>query len=140
MNKILLIVVVTFILAACSSTNKATLDGPNKATLNVKASEQGYDSSTYVVPAGADVTVNFTNDAPQPHEFAVLKKGEHVKPPFEKQDEAKIIWKLTAQTGETRSDIFKVPTEPGDYDIICTFPGHLEYGMKATLVVEEEKK
>ncbi len=140
MKKILLIVMLALALSACGSTNKATLDGPNKATLNVKATEQGYDASTYVVPAGADVTVHFTNDAPMPHEFAVLKKGEHVKPPFQKEDETKIMWRLTSQTGETRSDIFKAPTEPGDYDIICTFPGHLEYGMKATLVVEGERK
>ena len=140
MKKVLLIVVFALTLAACSSTNKATLDGPNKATLNVKATEAGYDASSYVVPAGADVTVHFTNDAPLPHEFAVLKKGEHVTPPYQKKDEVKIMWKLTSQTGETRSDIFKAPTEPGEYDIICTFPGHLEYGMKAKLVVEAQKK
>jgi plastocyanin len=136
MRKFLLIVMLTFTLAACSTTNIATPNGPNQATLNVKATDQGYDSSTYEVPAGAEITVNFTNDAPQPHVFAVLKKGEHVTPPFQTKDEAKIMWKITAQTGETRSDIFKAPTVPGDYDIICPFPGHIEYGMKATLVVK----
>jgi len=138
MKKILLIVVFAFALTACSTTNKATLDGPNKATLNVKATGEGYDASTYEIPAGADVTVHFTNDAPLPHEFAILKKGEHVTPPYQKKDEVKIMWKLTSQTGETRSDSFKAPAEPGEYDIICTFPGHLEYGMKAKLVVKEK--
>ncbi|MGE5378697.1 MAG: sulfocyanin-like copper-binding protein [Bacteroidota bacterium] len=138
MNRFLLIVMFAFALTSCSSTNTATLDGPGQATLNVKATNQGYDASTYEVPAGANVTVHFTNDAPEPHVFAVLKQGEHVKPPFQVKDEDKIMWKITAQTGETRSDIFKAPTEPGEYDIICPFPGHLEYGMKATLVVKEQ--
>jgi uncharacterized cupredoxin-like copper-binding protein len=141
MNRIIFIVMFAFTLTSCiSSTNTATLDGPSQATLNVKVTGQGYDSSTYVVPAGADVTVHFTNDAPLPHIFAVLKQDEHVTPPFQPKDEEKIMWKITAQTGETRSDIFKAPTKPGKYDIVCPFPGHIEYGMTATLVVEDEKK
>jgi len=138
MKNILLIVVFVLTLSACSSTNKAILDGPNQATLNVKVTGEGYDSSIYEVPAGAEITVHFTNDAPLPHIFAVLKRGEHVKPPFQATDEEKIMWKITAQTGETRSDIFKAPTEPGEYDIVCPFRGHIEYGMKATLVVKEK--
>src|SRR5512139_784692 len=116
MKRILLIVVFVFALTACSSTNKAALDGPHTATLNVKASSQGYDSSTYVVPAGADVTVNFTNDSPLPHELAILKQGEHVTAPFQPKDDAKIMWKLISPSGVTRSEVFQAPAEPGEYD------------------------
>jgi hypothetical protein len=143
MKKILLIVVLALTLTACSSTNKATLDGTNKATLNVSINNKGqgydYDSSTYEVPAGADVTVKLTNDAPVPLVFSVIKQGEHVTPPFQTKDEAKIMWKITAQTGETRSDIFKAPTEPGEYDIVCPCPWYLgENRLKAKLVVKEK--
>jgi hypothetical protein len=142
MRNFLLIVMFAFTLTACSSTNKATLDGPNKATLNVSTNnnDQGYDSSTYEVPAGADITVNFTNSEPVPLVFAVLKQGEHVTPPFQAKDEDKIMWKLTSQTGETRSDVFKAPTEPGEYSIICACPWYIaENRLTAKLVVVKEK-
>ena len=129
MKKIFLIVLFALTLAACSS---------NKATLNVTATHEGYDSSTYTVPAGAEVTVNFTNHSPVVHGFAILKQGEHVTPPFQTADKEKILWELAAQPGKTNSATFKAPTEPGEYDIICKVPGHLELGMKATLVVKEK--
>jgi uncharacterized cupredoxin-like copper-binding protein len=129
MKKILVIAV--FILAltltACG----------NKATLNVTATDKGYDSPTYTVPAGAEVTVNLTNNGSLQHEFAVLKLGEHVTPPFGEKDEDKILWELDGvDAGTTKSDTFTAPTEPGQYDIICGIPGHIELGMIATLIVK----
>ncbi len=48
---------------------------------------------------------------------------------------------IVAQTGlaaggETTSVTFTAPEEPGEYDYICTFPGHFSAGMRGTLVVE----
>jgi plastocyanin len=114
-----------------------TACGSKKATLNVTATDQGYDSSTYTVPAGAEVTVNMTNNGAAAHVFAVLKRGEHVTPPYKPTDEDKIFWELVAKAGETQSGTFTAPTEPGEYDIICRVPGHIELGMIATLIVEE---
>jgi plastocyanin len=129
MKKILLIIVFALTLTACSS---------NKATLNVMATDQGYDSSTYTVPAGAKVTVNFTNNGAVEHAFIILKQGEHVTPPFQTKDDDKVIWYILAQPGETKSGTFKAPAEPGEYDIICPVSGHIELNLKATLVVKEK--
>ena len=126
-----LYLVFVFALTACSS---------NKATLNVTATDQGYDSSTYTVPAGAEVTVNLINKGAIVHVFNILKQGEHVSPPYKPEDEAKIMWELVAKVGETKSGTFTAPTEPGEYDIICRVPGHIQLGMAATLIVEEAKK
>jgi azurin len=41
-----------------------------------------------------------------------------------------------AGPGETVEVTFKVPTAPGSYPYICTFPGHFAAGMKGTLVVK----
>lgn len=38
--------------------------------------------------------------------------------------------------GESDTITFTVPDEPGEYDFICTFPGHYSGGMVGTLVVE----
>jgi len=63
--------------------------------------------------------------------------GEHVIPPFGDKDEDKILWELDAvQAGTTLSGTFTAPTEPGEYDVICGVPGHIELGMVATLIVK----
>ena len=129
MKKILLIVVLAVTLTACSS---------NKATLDVTATDQGYDSSIYTVPAGAEVTVNFTNNGALEYAFAVLKQGEHVTPPFQTEDEDKVMWYIVAHPGETKSGTFRAPAEPGEYDIICPVPGDIELRIKATLMVNEK--
>lgn len=48
---------------------------------------------------------------------------------------------IVAQTGlaaggETTEITFTVPEEPGEYDFVCTFPGHFSAGMKGVLTVE----
>ena len=116
MKRILLIVVSALTLTACSS---------NKAILNITTTSHGYDSSTYTVPAGIEVTVNFTNNGPVEHVFAVLKQGEHVTPPYQTKDDDKVMWYIVAHPGETKSSTFKAPAEPGEYDIICPVPGRL---------------
>ena len=132
MKKILtsttLVLVLSLILVAC---------GSKKTTLNVTATDSGYDSPTYTVPAGGEVTVNLTNNGAITHEFAILKLGVHVTPPFGDKDEDKIFWELDGvDAGQTKSDTFTAPTEPGEYDIICGIPGHIELGMIATLIVK----
>jgi len=124
----ILVLALSLILTAC---------GSNKATLDVTSTDTGYDSPTYTVPAGAEVTLNMTNNGSTEHEFAILKKGEHVTPPFGEKDEGRIFWELDGvQPGATQSGTFTAPTEPGEYDIICGIPGHIEQGMVATLIVK----
>ena len=129
MRKIFVIVVfvLALTLAACDS---------KKVTLNVTTTDQGYDSPTYTIPAGAEVTVNMTNNGAAAHVFDLLKLGEHVTPPYKPTDEDKILWELVAKAGETTSGTFTAPTEPGEYDIICRVPGHIQLGMTATLIVK----
>lgn len=44
----------------------------------------------------------------------------------------------TDMLGEGESDTitFTVPDEPGEYQFVCTFPGHYSGGMVGTLIVE----
>jgi azurin len=41
-----------------------------------------------------------------------------------------------AGPGETVEVTFKVPTAPGTYNFLCTFPGHFAAGMRGTIVVK----
>ncbi|MDX1586316.1 MAG: plastocyanin/azurin family copper-binding protein [Balneolaceae bacterium] len=47
-----------------------------------------------------------------------------------------IAYTAMAGGGETVEVTFKAPGEPGEYEYICTFPGHFAAGMKGTLIVE----
>ena len=132
MKKILtstvLFLALSLILTAC---------GSKKTTLNVTTTDTGYDSPTYTVSAGEEVTLNLTNNGAIEHEFAILKLGEHITPPFSEKDEDKIFWELEhVAGGTTMSGTFTAPTEPGEYDVICGIPGHIELGMVATLIVK----
>ncbi len=114
-----------------------TACGSNRTTLNVTSNDVGYDSKTYTVPAGAEVTLKMTNIGALEHEFAILKLGEHVSLPFDADDEAKILWELEGVApGDTKSATFTAPSEPGEYDVVCGIPGHIELGMTATLIVK----
>ena len=42
-----------------------------------------------------------------------------------------------AGNGETVEVTFKVPSAPGSYPYVCTFPGHFAAGMKGTLNVKK---
>jgi uncharacterized cupredoxin-like copper-binding protein len=116
------------VLAACSTRS---------VTLNVLATDSGYDSKVYTVPAGAKVTLHLTNNGSTEHEFAILNLGQEVSLPFSDDDEGKIYWELDGvPAGETKTGTFTAPTEPGEYSVVCGLPGHIEQGMTATLVVK----
>lgn len=59
--------------------------------------------------------------------------NDYISPEYEE-------WVIAATemlgNGESDSITFTVPSEPGTYLIVCTFPGHYSGGMVATLVVE----
>jgi uncharacterized cupredoxin-like copper-binding protein len=43
------------------------------------------------------------------------------------------------QPGGSTNTSFTAPKEPGDYEIVCKTPGHLQAGMTAKLTVVENK-
>jgi len=135
MKRFTFVVFLAFALAL--SLTGCASGGPAKVTINATVKDMHYDSAVYTVPAGAEVTVKLTNNDTVEHEFAVLKLGMHVVPPFGEKDENSILWELDGVAGgTTMSGTFTAPTEPGEYDIICGLEGHIEQGMVATLIVK----
>jgi uncharacterized cupredoxin-like copper-binding protein len=64
-----------------------------------------------------------------------MKLGMTVGDTFGDEDEANIYWEVEAQPGETKTETFTAPTEPGVYELVCGTQGHLEAGMVGTLTV-----
>lgn len=62
------------------------------------------------------------------------RDNDYIAPDFEEQV---IVHTAMLGDGETDSITFTVPEETGDYDYLCTFPGHYAGGMHGTLIVQE---
>lgn len=131
MKKLLLVVVLALgtsaVLGACSS-------GPS---INVTITDYAYTPNTFTVPAGATVKLTARNNGSVEHEFAIMKKGTSVTPPFGDKDEGNIFWELDEiQPGTTKTATFTAPAESGQYEVICGLAGHIEKGMVGSLTVQ----
>lgn len=84
------------------------------------------------------------------HNFVVLKAGTDPKSFADKAGPATresgaipadmkgrvIVASPLARSGATAEATFAAPTQPGEYTFLCTFPGHLNLGMKGQLIVK----
>jgi len=62
------------------------------------------------------------------------RDNDYIAPDFEDQV---IVHTAMLGNGETDSVTFTAPEETGDYDYLCTFPGHYAGGMVGVLRVQE---
>jgi azurin len=83
------------------------------------------------------------------HNFVLLKKGKDpakfanasaAHKPDGYIDPELADW-IIARTdmvggGDKDSVIFQAPSDPGEYEYVCTFPGHFAAGMRGILKVE----
>ncbi len=121
----------------------------------IKANDQmQFDIKEFAVSPGETVKLTIDNIGTMPkfsmgHNVTILTRGTNVDnfaaaaanaatndyiPP---EMTARVI-AHTAMTGggEKDSVIFTAPTVRGDYDFLCTFPGHLQAGMKGVMRVQ----
>lgn len=120
------------ILAACSG---GSTGGSGGTTLNVTTTEFAFNPANVTVPAGATVTLNLNNTGTVEHTWVLLKQGVNVTTATG-LDQSSILFTSKVEPGKTATFTFTAPTTPGDYEIICDLPGHLEGGMKGTLTVK----
>jgi plastocyanin len=115
-----------FTLAGCSSSNK----------ISVTTTDFNFSPQEWTVNAGQQIEVTLTNKGALNHEWVLIKAGEAVTPPFDGDDESKVVWEIEAGPGETVTGTFTAPGQPGTYTVVCGVLGHLEAGMTGSLVVE----
>lgn len=119
------------VLVACGSggAKSATTD------LKVTMTEFTFQPSQFTVPAGQEISLEATNNGAIVHNFVILKLGTQVTLPFSEDDEANTYWKLALNPGESIKTSFMAPSDPGDYQVVCSTAGHAEAGMIAKLTV-----
>ena len=114
-----------------------TACGPKKIVLEIEMKEFTFIPDTFTVPAGTEVTLNLTNSGALEHEWVIMIYGKEATIPFNEDDEANIFWEHELDAGAEASVTFTSPSQPGEYQVVCGTPGHLEQGMKGKLVVTE---
>ena len=114
-----------------------------------------FDVTTIQASPGEEITIKLTTKSQIPkqamaHNVVVIDKdanvdevanasarardNDYIAPEFE--DEIIAATGL-AGGGETVEVTFTVPEETGEYEYICSFPGHYPAGMKGVLKVQE---
>jgi len=115
-----------------------------------------FDTETITVKPGEEVTIKLVNNTDMPasamshnwvllvadadaeaYDKAAAKAGaDNDYMPSDMDDQVIAATGMVAG-GESETITFTAPEEPGDYEYICTFPGHFVAGMKGVLKVEK---
>ena len=106
--------------------------------VNTVVEKMTYDVKELTIKAGKKVKLTFANPDFTPHNLLIVKPGKGTEmgnlaiamgaAGFEKQfiPEDPAVLHATKLLGKGEEQVleFTAPTEPGDYEYVCTFPGH----------------
>ena len=127
---ILGIVLAALLLAGCGG------GGGGQTQWDVTMNDFVFEPSTVTVPTGAQVTINLNNQGTQDHNFVIMQLGKDVSGSWSDANKGDVFYeKDQLLSGQTTAITFTAPNEPGEYQILCSVPGHLEAGMMGKLVV-----
>jgi len=125
-------IILSLALGACSGGNSGSVS----TSVNITMTDFQFTPNTFTVPAGQKIAFTATNNGSVEHSFVIMKLGSDLTTNFNDQDQANVYWEKTViQPGQSVTDSFTAPSEPGTYQIVCAVPGHFEAGMIAKLVV-----
>jgi plastocyanin len=117
-----LLVIAPLVLSSMRQEVRSIRESP-AVTVSVVAGESGYTPAEIVVPAGANVRIDFTNGDPAaPHDLQTFGQRRDVR--------------VLAWPGESKSTVFKASDRPGRYTFLSTIRGQAEAGFAGTIVVQ----
>jgi len=130
--------VVFLILLSFSTVLAACGGGGSKASISINLTMTDFQfvPNAFTVPAGKEITFTATNNGGVEHSFVIMKMGHDLTTAFTDADQPNVYWEVQAiPVGQTVTNTFIAPSEPGTYQIICEVSGHFEAGMIAKLTV-----
>jgi len=136
MKKILIILTLAISLAltSCAGGSKSP-----STELNVTLTDFQFTPNQFTVPAGQEIALNVANTGAVIHNFVIMKLGQSAGTEFDDSDTPNVYWQVELAPGGSTETSFVAPSDPGDYEVVCRTPGHLQAGMIAKLTVVENK-
>lgn len=136
-NRMLLIaiLVVALLTAAGCIDGSSAPDEPEARTIAVethdiyfgKENDNVENPPVWAVPSGAEVKVNLANLGNLEHDWAIVKADAELPQTITAETDLSPLLLFDAgkmESGSEKTVTFTAPSEPGDYLVICTVPGH----------------
>ena len=122
-SAIALMLALSLFAVACDGSSAPAGEGTEAAaqptTVAITLSDFKIDPAMPEVPAGSAVVFQVSNAGQAPHTFGIVVGDQTLETPL-------------INAGE--SGTLEVPAlDAGDYDILCTVPGHADLGMTGTV-------
>jgi len=136
LRKLLLILIVSFLLAACAGTSAP------KTAIALDLTDFAYSPFAVTVAAGQPVVITLENKGQVEHDFVIEKidakvtvtKDSGSESHHAHGEESNFDVHASAQVGEITILELTV-SEPGTYQFFCSVEGHKEAGMIGELIV-----
>ena len=127
-----LILVSSLLMVACGG------GGPPAVEASVVMTDFAFAPVNLDAPAGAEITLNLSNDGALEHNFVIMNAGSDVTAPWSDSDQSNVFFEETATVpDDSVTTTFIAPAQAGTYQIVCSVPAHLEAGMEGTLTVTQ---
>ena len=123
----------SILLASCGGTSAP------KTEIVVSLTDFQFSPNAFTVPTGKEITLHTSNSGAVLHNFMIMNLGRTAGPEFDQEDLPYVYWRLDIPPGGDSSTTFAAPDEPGDYEVVCSIPGHILAGMVGKLTVVESE-
>jgi uncharacterized cupredoxin-like copper-binding protein len=133
MRKYILFIIVVLLalaLVSCGGGGQGA-----SAKINVTFTDFKFTPDSFTIPAGQEITFTGRNNGAVTHDFIIMNLGADAGDSFGPEDDPNVFWKTEVQPGQSATEIFTAPGEPGEYQVVCGIPGHYVAGMVAKLTV-----
>lgn len=116
-------------LTACGGGSSA------KTAIDVVMTDFTYTPDTFTIPAGEVITITAKNEGGVVHNFVIMNLGAEVGDNFDKEDEANVYWQIEVKPNSEEKATFTAPSDAGEYQLLCSTPGHYMAGMVGKVIV-----
>ena len=124
------VILMSLVLASCGGSSSKP-----STKIDVTMTDFQFQPNAFTVPAGQEITLNAKNDGGVVHSFVIMNKGQSAGTEFTDEDQPNVYWQVEIQPGGSTDTTFMAPPDPGEYEIVCHVPGHLQAGMVGKLNV-----
>ncbi len=130
MKRIVFVLALLMTLSACGGGTPSP-----KTDIKVTLTDFQFVPNQFIVPAGQEISVEAANNGGVVHNFIIMNLGQTVGTEYTQEDDANVYWRLELPIGGSSDTSFTAPTEPGEYEVVCSTPGHFQAGMTGKLIV-----